>query len=198
MNRHQFHASWHNYNNGVYFVTICSHEKQLIFGKISTHAMHMSELGMIVEGCIKEIPSHHDDVEICNYVVMPNHIHIVMAVGTRYIASANKDTEKTCQPNTADVSLSGNRGCLKAPKHGGECLDFHHNSKLAVIIGSFKAAVTRRANSSLICGRDVSRPYWQLRYHEHIIRNQHAFDNIMAYIDSNVEKWDSDCFNKSN
>ena len=36
---------------------------------------------------------------------------------------------------------------------------------------------------------------WQRNYHEHIIRNQRAFDNIMLYIDENVERWNADCFN---
>lgn len=38
-------------------------------------------------------------------------------------------------------------------------------------------------------------PCWQSRFHEHIIRNQRAFDNIMDYIDNNVARWDQDCFN---
>lgn len=159
--------------------------------------MRVNMLGHIVESCIKEIPSHHSDVEILNYVVMPNHVHMVIAVGTRYIASASR------QGNIASTSVQGNitsynLGCLKPPKHGNICDDFHHNSRLSVIIGSFKAAVTRWANNQIeqsLGGRDVSRPYWQPRYHEHIIRNQRAFENIMMYVDTNVERWHSDCFN---
>jgi len=119
---------------------------------------------------------------------MPNHVHLVISVGTRYIAS----------PQTDDT-INSNLGCLKPPKHGEACEDFHHNSCLATIIGSFKAAVTRQANrlgeGDGLGGRDVSRPYWQQRYHEHIIRDQRAFDNIMKYVDNNVRSWAADCFN---
>lgn len=195
--RHQFRAKWHSYEYGIYFVTICSHQKTHIFGQINANEMRLNMLGHIVESCITEIPSHHFDVEILNYVVMPNHVHMVIAVGTRYIASTLR------QGNIASASRQGNitsynLGCLKPPKHGNICDDFHHNSRLSVIIGSFKAAVTRWANNQIeqsLGGRDVSRPYWQPRYHEHIIRNQRAFENIMMYVDTNVERWHSDCFN---
>lgn len=186
--RHQFRAKWHSYEDGIYFVTICSHQKTHIFGQIRANEMRLNMLGHIVESCISEIPSHHSDVEIWNSVVMPNHVHMVIAVGTRYIASTS------AQGNITSYNL----GCLKPPKHGNVCDDFHHNSRLSVIIGSFKAAVTRLANNQMEqsrVGRDVSRPYWQPRYHEHIIRNQRAFENIMMYVDTNVERWHSDCFN---
>ena len=222
--RHQFRAKWHSYEYGIYFVTICSHKKTHIFGQINANEMRLNMLGHIVESCIKEIPSHHSDVEILNYVVMPNHVHMVIAVGTRYIASASTQgniASASTQGNIASTSRQGNiasasrqgniaststqgnitsynLGCLKPPKHGNVCGDFHHNSRLSVIIGSFKSAVTRFANNQMEQsrgGRDVSRPYWQPRYHDHIIRNQRAFENIMMYVDTNVERWHSDCFN---
>ena len=124
-------------------------------------------------------------------LTMPNHIHMVLTVGTRYIASASSE-DSNSQSSTYF-------GSLKQPKHGNICNDFHHNSRLASIIGTFKAAVTRMANRQLCNssgGRDISRPYWQPRYHEHIILNERSFDNIMTYIDSNVEHWEDDCFNK--
>ena len=186
--RHRFRAQWHDYNDGIYFVTICSHEKRHVFGRIRNGKMFFSKLGEIVLQTLESIPIHYPNAEVYNYVVMPNHVHLVISVGTRYIAS----------PKTDDT-INSNFGCLKPPKHGEACEDFHHNSCLATIIGSFKAAVTRQANrlggGDGLGGRDVSRPYWQQRYHEHIIRDQRAFDNIMKYVDNNVICWASDCFN---
>ncbi len=45
--RHQFRAKWHDYNCGVYFVTICSFEKKHSFGRISDNMFYPSELGEI-------------------------------------------------------------------------------------------------------------------------------------------------------
>lgn len=206
-NRHQSRADWHDYCDGVYFVTICSADKKHIFGETAEGEMRLSELGMITADCLHEIPAHHPDAEIISHVVMPNHLHIIIAitrpaignpgipgsgipgpVRTRYIASSSAESI-IASPGAKSNIL----GCLKPPKHGEICNDFHHNSRLAVIVGSFKAAVTRLARTRYI----ASLPVWQSRFHEHIIRNQHALDNIMTYIDENVSRWDKDCFNST-
>ena len=165
--------------------------------------MILSDIGKIVERCILDISNHHTNVELWNHVIMPNHIHMVInvgtqpaPVGTRYIASA--------QPmQTAGQTM----GCLRAPRHGEPCEDFHHNCSLAVVVGTFKAAVTRlmRTRCGLMRTRCIAslqqqqqqqqiQTVWQPRYHEHIIRNQRAFENIMNYVDTNIEKWSHDCF----
>lgn len=200
--RHQFRAKWHDYNGGIYFITICAHEKRHIFGRIvfpnvgtrfiaSTSTISTSntsntnvgtrfiasELGKIVEDHINNIPEYYQDVELLNHVVMPNHIHMVISIGTQSMPTL-------CQSTTP------NYGCLKEKEHDVAVTDFHHNSRLATIVGAFKAGVTRTARTRRI----ASLPVWQSRYHEHIIRNKRAFDNIMSYIDSNIENWSKDCF----
>ena len=216
-NRHQSRADWHDYCDGVYFVTICSPDKKHIFGEIAEGEMRLSELGRIAADCLHEIPAHHPDAEIISQVVMPNHLHIIIAitrpaignlgipgsgipgsaipgsVRTRYIASSSAESIIASAGAESIIAKSNTLGCLKPPKHGEICNDFHHNSRLAVIVGSFKAAVTRLARTRCI----ASLPVWQPRFHEHIIRNQHALDNIMTYIDENVSRWDKDCFNST-
>lgn len=210
MDRHAFRAIWHGYNSGVYFVTMCSINKTRIFGTIHDNTMHLSPLGEIAKKCLDKITDHHPNCIILNHVIMPNHIHIVIAVGTRYIASATQNAQQTrTQPNpTTKQNEPQSIGCLKAPRHGEICADFHHNSTLATIIGSFKAAVTRlartndtalqpRTNDPALQSRTrciASLPIWQPRFHEHIIHDQRAYDNIMQYIDTNVSNWDKDCF----
>lgn len=180
--RHAFRANWHDYNGGIYFITICSHNKIHTFGNVKEGLFYPTELGNLIDEHIRLISNHNYEVELLNYVVMPNHIHLVLSVGTRIFASTS--TEPT-------ASESGDKlGCLRPPMHGEAPPDFHHNSKLATIIGSFKAGVTRIARARKI----APLPCWQSRFHEHIIRNQTAFDNIMAYIDNNVINWDIDCF----
>ena len=205
--RHAFRAEWHDYNSGIYFVTICSKDKQHIFGNIRNSNMILSEIGKIVESCILDISNHHTNVELWNYVVMPNHIHMVInlatppPVGTRYIASAKAISPPVGTRYIASeqpMQTAGqNMGCLRAPRHGEPCEDFHHNSSLAVVVGTFKAAVTRLMRTRCIASlrrQHQIQTVWQPRYHEHIIRNQRAFENIMNYVDTNIEKWSHDCF----
>ena len=37
-------------------------------------------------------------------------------------------------------------------------------------------------------------PVWQSRYHDAVVRNRQAFDEIMRYIDYNIINWHNDCF----
>ena len=185
--RHRFRADWHDYNDGIFFVTICARDYRHFFGSISEYEFHPTALGKLIDEHINSIPSHHDDVEIYNYVLMPNHIHIVMSVGTRIFASAA--TERFFATENPDNQLK-NLGCLKPPRHDEPTLDFHHNSRISLIIGAFKAGVTRDASKLNIADEHL----WQPRFHDHIIRNQQAYEKIMNYVDTNVQNWDKDCF----
>lgn len=61
-------------------------------------------------------------------------------------------------------------------------------SPLGVIVGTFKAAVTR--NSRLFFPDKI----WQSRYHDHIIRNEHELTHIRRYVLHNPEMWEEDTF----
>lgn len=156
--------------------------------------MRLTELGKIVAECIRGTEQHAPDIEIHNHVIMPNHIHMIVGtryieeVGTRYIASANAVGTRHI---ASAYENPQNLGCLKAPRHGDACSDFHHNSRLSVFVGTFKAAVTRKARTRCIAS---IQPIWQSRYHEHIIRDRLAYDNITQYINSNIKNWNNDCF----
>lgn len=181
--RHQFRAKWHDYNGGIYFITICCAEKQHMFGRIVNDPavgtrFIASALGEIAESDIHQLPSYYKGLEIWNSVIMPNHIHMVLKIDNPQSPTTHK-----------------NIGCLKQPKHGEPVDDYHHNSRLSAIIGAFKAGVTRKARTRLIAS--LPDKIWQQRFHEHIIRNQRAFENIMNYIDTNVENWCYDRFNSA-
>ena len=170
--RKHVRAKWHDYNGGMYFVTICVKDKQHLFGHICNGVMHYTTVGNKTLHDLAEISSHWGgDVEIINSVVMPNHVHIVICVST----SAKTDA--------ATHSVSGQP---KGRPYGGR------QSKLANIIGGFKAGVTRYAKHNAI-------PFaWQNGFHDHIIRNQRAFEGIMQYVDVSVARWSNDFFNLDN
>lgn len=185
--RHQFRANWHDYNEGVYFVTICATRMQHYFGGIIDGKMCYSKVGEIVCQCLEEIPQHTSNAKILNSVIMPNHIHVVMAVGAQNFAPASGDATRRNEVNM---------GCLKPARHGEVCNDFHYNSALAVVVRTFKAACSRRINELMRAQNFAPLQLLQRNYHEHIIRDQRGFDNIMAYVDSNFENWCYDRFNK--
>ncbi|MDR0992338.1 MAG: transposase [Ruminococcus sp.] len=69
--------------NGRYFVTVCSQDGALIFSEINEEGvLILSEIGEIVKSEIERVSSIYSGVTVEKYVIMPNHIHIIIAVKT--------------------------------------------------------------------------------------------------------------------
>ncbi|WP_235889619.1 transposase [Flavobacterium restrictum] len=60
---------------------------------------------------------------------------------------------------------------------------------LSSLIGAFKTT-----SSKIIHKKGLENFAWQRSFHDHIIRNEKAYDTIFNYIDLNPEKWFQDCF----
>ena len=61
-----------------YFVTICTWEKKCIFGGPAK----LSPMGEIAAQCLREIESHFEGIQLDKWVVMPNHIHMLLQINT--------------------------------------------------------------------------------------------------------------------
>jgi REP-associated tyrosine transposase len=66
--------------NGSYFITLCSFNKKIIFSKITNSKIILSAVGKIAKDYLEEIPNHFDDVFIEEYIIMPNHIHLIINI----------------------------------------------------------------------------------------------------------------------
>ena len=74
------HPRIKNYNYATpnyYFITICTHNKQCIFGQPNA----LNRFGKIADQAIQSIGCHFDAVLVDKYVVMPNHVHAIIALG---------------------------------------------------------------------------------------------------------------------
>jgi len=58
----------------AYFVTICSHERRLLFGSISNQNLILNEFGKVVEITWRNL-NHFFSIDLDEFVVMPNHFH---------------------------------------------------------------------------------------------------------------------------
>lgn len=66
---------------GMYFITICIKNRLELLGEIKNiNYMELTQEGIIVKECIKQIEKRYINVEIDEYVIMPNHIHMILAV----------------------------------------------------------------------------------------------------------------------
>lgn len=64
--------------NGAYFITICVQNRLNLFGEIIEQKMFLNDAGQMVHSYLQEIPSKFVDVEPDLFVVMPNHIHVII------------------------------------------------------------------------------------------------------------------------
>lgn len=82
----------HDYSHsGAYFVTVCTHDRKQIFWDtticVGANCVRpqtgniLSEYGNIVDREINKISNIYDDaIVIDKYVIMPNHIHMIIMV----------------------------------------------------------------------------------------------------------------------
>ena len=145
---------WHDYNGGLYFITICTKDKKHYFGYITNNEIVYSEIGMVAAQRIDEISLHWNGVEVLTSVVMPNHVHLIITIDGMIYQNNNN---RTATPR-------------RGPTLGGL------HSYLAVIVGGFKAGVKRYANSHGLSFE------WQSGYHDHIIRDNDNINRIIDYI----------------
>ena len=66
---------------GMYFITICTKNRAEILGKIKeSNIIELTEEGIIVEKHIKTIVDVFKNIIIDDYIIMPNHIHIIIVI----------------------------------------------------------------------------------------------------------------------
>jgi putative transposase len=66
---------------GAYFVTICTHDKQYLFGNVVDSTMRLNPYGEIADLVWKNIPLHYPEVKNEVFVILPNHIHGIIIQG---------------------------------------------------------------------------------------------------------------------
>jgi len=160
-----------------WFVTICTHDRACLFGDVIKGSMRRNEIGNIIQNEWMRTAIIRPEIELDEFVVMPNHIHGIIhiidgdeSMGAHIGAPKQNDTW-------------GNTGA-----HIGAPLRRTPHS-LGSIIAGFKSAVTTKINRL----RDTPhQPVWQSRYYERVIRNERSLKNIREYIVNNPFQWHLD------
>ena len=156
---------------GAYFVTICTHERRCILSDIAVGEglappeTYLSAIGKLVEEQILDLPSRYPSISVDNYVIMPNHIHLIVSI-------ANTTGGASPSPTAGSEASSSESGA---------------SPSLFDAVRVLKSLTTRLARPLL-----GERPLWQRSYHEHVIRNEEDYRQIWEYIDTNPAKWAED------
>ena len=66
----------HDYSKqGYYHVTICTYNHLEKFGEIENNKMILSQFGEIAKNAWLDLPNHHKNIKLDEFIIMPNHIH---------------------------------------------------------------------------------------------------------------------------
>jgi REP element-mobilizing transposase RayT len=154
-------------NPNWYYLTICTHDKKNLFGEVINSKMILNDYGKIVDDEWLKTKELRKNIDLDEYVIMPNHFHGILII-------ERGDTAR-CVPTT---SVNENRKF-------GEM----QSGSLSAIIRAFKSVVTKKINElRSASGKEV----WQKGFYEHIIRNENDLYNIRKYIELNPLKWEID------
>lgn len=156
---------------GAYFITICAHQRQHIFGEVINGEMVLNETGKMARDEWFRTAELRPYMELFQdeFVIMPNHGHgIIWIVGARHCRAPTDVLEKFGKPVKGSIPT---------------------------IMRAYKSAVTYAVNAAHILRGAV---LWQKNYYEHIIRNDRELNNIKWYILNNPLNWQLDRDNLQN
>jgi putative transposase len=151
--------------SGIYFVTICTYNRRPTLARIEEGKAHLSLIGKVARDRWLQIPTHHPQVTLHAFVVMPNHVHGLIELTPPTGAVSKLDTIRR--------------------KFGPDSVP---SASLSAVVRSFKSGVTKRSREGLGATEDI----WERNYFERVIRSGKEFDDATQYIIENPLKWESD------
>ena len=155
-------------------MTICTHNRVNHFGEIDKDQIKLSDIGQIATDCWRDILEHFDNTALDEFVVMPNHIHVILVIeGSHFLTGDNQNVGNNV------------RYSLRRP---------HNMQLLPKIISQYKSSVTRHLRK-----QSIEHPFrWQRSFYDHVIRDDESLDDIRAYIRNNPLNWALDEENPAN
>ncbi len=161
-----------------YYVTICTHERKNLFGKIIGGKIILNECGKIVEEEWLRTKEIRNNIDLDYYIIMPNHFHGNIIINSRGELNSPQEVNLSQKENGGRIQYAPTNDKFRSPSHN-----------LGAIIRGFKAVVTKRINEKQGTSKQK---IWQRNYYEHIIRNDLDLQNIRKYIELNPLKWELD------
>ncbi|MEQ1764839.1 MAG: transposase [Pyrinomonadaceae bacterium] len=140
--------------------------------------MSISDIGAIIDDEWQRTGRMRPCVTLDRYVVMPDHFHGIITID-----HCDMDKEETPRWGVS----TGHDQMIRQTGHGQTGRNQWKPQSLGSIINQFKTACTKRI-------RAAGHPHfaWQPRFHDSIIRDDRALQNIRQYIIDNTSKWGID------
>ena len=203
---------------GLYFVTICTQNRECLFGEIIENKINLNIAGKMVENIWLEIPQIFPDTKLHEYIIMPNHFHAIVEittqniktpVGAHSISARNNAHSISARNNAHSISARNNAKRPETDSIGAEIdsaptvtgmMMGDGNVSLPKIMQTFKRYTTieyiKMVKQNLL--PPFEKRIWQRNYYEHIIRNEKSYLKIAEYIMNNPVKWNEDKYYVNN
>ena len=150
----------YDYNQpGAYFITICTENRECLFGEIVDGEMKINEIGDLVRTTWQQIVTRYPYTATDAFSIMPNHIHGIIFINVGAIHESPLQKSQIMR---------------------------RRNMLLPKIIGYFKMNSAKKINALRATS---GTPVWQRNYYEHVIRNETDLEEIREYIENNPAKW---------
>lgn len=178
---------------GLYFVTICCHERKPLFGKVVEGEMVLNIQGEMAITWWQKLPSKFEHCQLHDYVMMPNHMHGIIEIKTVGAHPCVRPVPCVCP--VAHEPFDRTEQLIKIGQtHGSVPTANINDIPLSRMVQWFKTMTT---NAYLRGIKQDNWPsfngkLWQRNYHEHIIRHHNAYINIAEYIQNNPLRWQED------
>lgn len=177
---------WFDYSsNWWYFLTFCTKNRIQCFGEILDWKMILNDLWKIVENEIYNTTKMRRNIEIDEFIVMPDHIHLILfviPVGNDCIVPNNEIVPQKENVRN-DCIVSNNNRPINGPMQ-----------LVPTIMKWLKSTITKQIN-------DFQKDFfffWQKSYYDRIIRNEDELQKIKQYIINNPLKWEHEKNNIEN
>ena len=184
--------------SGMYFVTICVQNRELLFGKIVGDEMHLNEAGQMVQSVWGTLPERFSNFESDEFVVMPNHFHGILIIKPERLT---EETKASIEEGTSLVDVPASidsMGTLLDTFTLEVSITNENEPETAPSLGDAIGALKSMTTHKYIQGvrqhdwAPFDRRLWQRNYWEHIIRNEMSLNEIRGYICNNPASWVND------
>jgi len=188
-NRKRNRMAGYDYSqNNLYFVTSCVKNMECCFGDVvlvgtgrdlSVHnpdinnfdenesEMILNEYGIIANNQLEWLEIQYPYIVLHAYIVMPNHIHAVIEIDSLKVNPIHKNNMN--QLDSENIKIKS----------------------LSQIMGAYKTTSSKLIH---FVGYEVFA--WHRSFHDHIIRDENSYLNIVNYIENNPSTLNKDKFYK--
>ena len=168
---------------------------------VTNASVMLSRYGRIVKKHLLALDKQYEDIAMKHYVIMPNHIHMIVAICARTqervkcgradrgmtlggygCGATDGDRDATLRSDRDEASRVCESGASRNCGNGTSRTPSPTNAVIPRFVSTFKRFVNKDCGFSL----------FQRSYYDHIIRDEEDYGRIVRYIDENPARWTED------